>query len=45
MYDLLQIYPMPNSHVINLAMSSIIPNEKQNVAANNSKDDLIATDK
>ena len=28
MYDLLQIYPMPNSPIINLAMSSIIPNAK-----------------
>ena len=45
MYDLLQIYPMPNSHVINPAMSSTIPNTKQNVAANSSKDDSTATDK
>ena len=45
MYDLLQIYPMPNSHVINPTMSSIIPNAKQNVAASNSNDDLIETDK
>ena len=45
MYDLLQIYPMPNSHVINPAMSSIIPNAKQSVAANNSNNDLTSTDK
>ena len=45
MYDLLQIYPMPNSHVINPAMSSLIPNAKQNVAANSSNDDSTSTDK
>jgi len=45
MYDLLQIYPMPNSHVINPAMSSIIPNAKQNVAANSSNNDSTATEK
>ena len=36
---------MPNSHVINLAMSSIIPNAKQNVAANSSINDLMAAEK
>ena len=45
MYDLLQIYPMPNSPIINPAMSSIIPNAKQNLAANNSNNDLTPTDK
>ena len=45
MYDLLQIYPMPNNHVINLAMSSIIPNAKQNVAANSSNADPTANEK
>ena len=45
MYNLLQIYPMPNSHVINPAMSSIILNAKQNVATNRSNDDSKATDK
>ena len=45
MYDLVQIYPMPNSHIINPAMSSIIPNAKQSVAANNSNNDLTSTDK
>ena len=45
MYDLLQIYPMPNSHIINPAMSSIIPNAKQNVAANSSNNDSTATEK
>ena len=45
MYDLLQIYPMPNSPIINPATSSIIPNAKQSVAANNSNNDLTSTDK
>ena len=45
MYDLLQIYPMPNSPIINPTMSSIIPNAKQNIAANNSNSDLTITDK
>ena len=45
MYDLLQIYPMPNSPIINPTMSSIIPNVKQNIAANNSNSDLTLTDK
>ena len=40
MYDLLQIYPMPNSPIINPAMSSIILNAKQNIGANNSNSDL-----
>ena len=45
MYDLLQIYPMPNSPIINISMSSIIPNAKQNIAANNSNSDLTLIDK
>ena len=45
MYDLLQIYPMPNSHIINPAVSSIVPNAKQNVVANNSNNYLTSTDK
>ena len=36
MYDILQIYPMPNSPIINPTMSSIIPKAKPNIAANNS---------
>ena len=36
---------MPNSNIINPTMSSIIPNAKQNVAANNSNSDLISTHK
>ena len=36
---------MPNSHVINPAVSSIIPNAKQNVATNSSNNDSTATDK
>ena len=36
---------MPNSPIINPAMSSIIPNAKQNIAANNSNSDLTLTDK
>ena len=34
MYDLLEIYPIPNSPIINTTMSSIIPNSKKNLAAN-----------
>ena len=45
MYNLLQINPMPNSHVMNPAMSSIIPNAKQNVAANSSNNDPTTTEK
>ena len=45
MYDLPQIYPMPNSPIINPAMSSIIPNVKKNIVANNSNIDLTLTDK
>ena len=45
MYELLQIYPMPNTHVRNLAMSSIIPNAKQNVATNNSNNDSTTIEK
>ena len=45
MYDLLQIYPMPNSPIINPSMSSIIPNSKQNIAPNSSNSDLTPTDR
>ena len=45
MYDILQIYPIPNSHTMNLSMSSIIPNAKQSVVANNSNNYLTSTDK
>ena len=45
MYVFIQIYPMPNSPIINPSMSSIIPNAKQSVVANNSNSDLTSTDK
>ena len=46
MYDLLQIYSMPNGPIITLAMSSVIPNNQNNAAANNnSNNDSIPTGK
>ena len=45
MYDLLQIYPIPNGPIITPSMSWIIPSVQQNATTNNSNSDLVINDK
>ena len=46
MYDLLDIYPIPNGPIITPLMSSLTQNTQSNTTANtNSNSDLISNDK